>query len=119
MIHGVERLELAALARQLASLTQTAHSGRLALGQVSDGTFTLTNLGMYGVSQFVPLVNPPQAAILGVGAAQPAVLPTAEGTRHIQRMTLTVSADHRVVDGAAVALYLSDLRREIEEPSIT
>ena len=109
---------MAVLARQLENLAQTARSGRLALGQVSDGTFTLSNLGMYGVSQFVPLVirpRPPSWA----WARPAAVLPTADGTCHIQRMTLTVSADHRVVDGAAVALYLSDLRREIEESSIT
>jgi pyruvate dehydrogenase E2 component (dihydrolipoamide acetyltransferase) len=118
VIHGVQDLSLAEIAGQLENLAQVARTGRLTLAQVSDGTFTLTNLGMYGVSQFVPLVNPPQAAILGVGAAQPAVLPTAAGTHHIQRMTLTVTADHRVVDGAAVALFLGDLRRAIEEPTI-
>lgn len=119
VIHGAEKLELVELSRRLAALAQTARSGGLVLAQVSDGTFTLTNLGMYGVSQFAPLVNPPQAAILGAGVAHPVVEPTAEGTRHIQRMTLTVSADHRVVDGAAVALFLSDLRHEIEELTIS
>lgn len=118
VIHGAEKLGIGEIARRLADLAQTGRNARLALAQVSDGTFTLTNLGMYGVSQFVPLVNPPQAAILGIGAAQPAVQPAADGTRHIQRMTLTVSADHRIVDGAAVALFLSDLRRAIEEPAI-
>ena len=118
VLHGAEKWGLAALARQLEGLTQTARNGRLSLAQVSDGTFTLSNLGMYGISHFVPLVNPPQVAILGVAGAQPVVLPTAAGTRHIQRMNLTVSADHRVVDGAAVASFLSDLRREIEEAVI-
>ena len=118
VLHGVERLGVPALARRLDDLVQAARSGRLALAQVSDGTFTLSNLGMYGVSQFVPLVNPPQVAILGVAGIQPVVLPAAAGTRHIQRMSMTVSADHRVVDGAAVASFLLDLQRNVEEAII-
>jgi pyruvate dehydrogenase E2 component (dihydrolipoamide acetyltransferase) len=118
VLHGAEHLDAPALARRLEELVQTARSGRLALGQVSDGTFTLSNLGMYGVSQFVPLVNPPQVAILGVAGIQPLVLPAAAGTRHIQRMSMTVSADHRVVDGAAVASFLQDLRHNVEEAII-
>jgi pyruvate dehydrogenase E2 component (dihydrolipoamide acetyltransferase) len=119
VLHGVEKSGLAVLGRQLASLAQSARNGRLSLEQVSDGTFTLSNLGMYGVSQFVPLVNPPQVAILGVAGTQPVVLPAAAGTRHIQRMILTVSADHRVVDGAAAASFLHDLRHEIEAAIIS
>jgi pyruvate dehydrogenase E2 component (dihydrolipoamide acetyltransferase) len=118
VLHGAEQLDAPALARRLEELVQTARSARLALGQVSDGTFTLSNLGMYGVSQFVPLVNPPQVAILGVAGIQPLVLPAAAGTRHIQRMNMTVSADHRVVDGAAVASFLQDLRHNVEEAII-
>ncbi len=118
VLHGVEQLDAPALARRLDELVQTARSGRLALAQVSNGTFTLSNLGMYGVSRFVPLVNPPQVAILGVAGIQPVVLPAAAGTRHIQRMSMTVSADHRVVDGAAVALFLQDLQHTIEEAII-
>lgn len=114
VVHGAERLGLAALAQQLAELAHRARAGRLSLAQISDATFTLSNLGMFGVSQFTPLVNPPQAAILGVGAAEPAVIPAAGGTRPIRRLALTVSADHRVVDGAAVARFLNDLGTAIQ-----
>ena len=79
VLPGAEQLELATVARRLRDLVEAAQRGRLALAQISGGTFTLSNLGMYGISQFVPLVNPPQAAILGVGGIQPAVLPAAGG----------------------------------------
>jgi pyruvate dehydrogenase E2 component (dihydrolipoamide acetyltransferase) len=115
VLPGAEQLELATVARRLRDLVETAQRGRLALAQISGGTFTLSNLGMYGISQFVPLVNPPQAAILGVGGIQPAVLPTAGGTRYVQRLSITVSADHRVVDGAAAAFFLQDLQHAVEE----
>jgi len=118
VIRGAERLGLVDLARRFDELIERARSGRLSLEQVSSGTFTLSNLGMYGVSQFVPLVNPPQAAILGVGGIQPLLVPVATGTQLIQRILLTVSADHRVVDGVAVAAFLNDLRRALEAPDI-
>jgi len=115
VLHHAETLAAGPLAEQLTRLVQAARGGRLSLAQVSDGTFTLSNLGMYGVSHFIPLVNPPQAAILGVAGIHPTVVPTATGTRHCQRMALTVSADHRVVDGAAAALFLQELQHTIEE----
>ena len=79
VLPGAEQLELVTVAHRLRDLVEAAQRGRLALAQISGGTFTLSNLGMYGISQFVPLVNPPQAAILGVGGIQPAVLPAAGG----------------------------------------
>jgi pyruvate dehydrogenase E2 component (dihydrolipoamide acetyltransferase) len=115
VLHGVERLSIGELMRRWTGLVQTARSGRLALGDISDGTFTLSNLGMYGVQGFVPLVNLPQAAILGIGGVQPLVVPDAHGTQHVQRMNLTVSADHRVMDGAAAAAFLRDLKVSIEQ----
>lgn len=114
VLRGAEQLELASVARRLRDLVEAAQRARLALAQVSGGTFTISNLGMYGISQFVPLVNPPQAAILGVGGIQPAVLPAAAGTRHVQRLSMTVSADHRIVDGAAAASFLQDLQHAVE-----
>jgi pyruvate dehydrogenase E2 component (dihydrolipoamide acetyltransferase) len=115
VLHGVERLSIHELMGRWRGLVQTARSGRLALGDVSDGTFTLSNLGMYGVQGFVPLVNPPQAAILGIGGVQSLVVPDAHGTQHVQRMNLTISADHRVMDGAAAAAFLRDLKVSIEQ----
>jgi len=119
VLHGADQLSIRELAQRWGDLAQVARSGRLSLGQVSDGTFTLSNLGMYGVREFIPLVNPSQTAILGVGGVQPAIQPEINGTKHVQRMSLTVSADHRVVDGAAAAAFLHDLKLRVEQASIT
>jgi pyruvate dehydrogenase E2 component (dihydrolipoamide acetyltransferase) len=116
VIRSAEKLGLVEIARQLSALAQAAREDRLSLSQVSEGTFTLSNLGMHGVQHFVPLVNPPQSAILGVGAARQALQPTPEGgIRPVWLMNLTVSADHRVVDGEAAARFLAALRSEIEK----
>jgi pyruvate dehydrogenase E2 component (dihydrolipoamide acetyltransferase) len=118
VLHGVERMALGDVGRRLGELAAAARAGVLTPDEVSGGTFTLSNLGMYGVSAFVPLVNPPQSAILGVAAVEGVVVPSEGGTRHVQRMTLTLSADHRVVDGAYAAAFLQELRAVIEEAQI-
>jgi pyruvate dehydrogenase E2 component (dihydrolipoamide acetyltransferase) len=114
VIQRVEQLKLGEVARQLNQLVESARAGHLKLDQLQNATFTLSNLGTKRVSQFVPLVTPPQVAVLGVGAARPLVLPVEGGTRFVQAMTLTVSADHRVVDGIDAAQFLEDLCQEIE-----
>lgn len=117
VIQHAEQLGLAALQSALAELAAAARSGRLTLPQVSGATFTLSNLGMLGVSQFTPLVNPPQSAILGIGALRPAFQPTpAGGFEPVQWMTLSLSADHRVLDGAEAAAFLNTLKSAIENP---
>jgi pyruvate dehydrogenase E2 component (dihydrolipoamide acetyltransferase) len=95
-------------------LVESARLGQLKLNQLQNATFTLSNLGTKRVNQFVPLVTPPQVAVLGVGAARPMTVPVEGGTRFIQAITLTVSADHRVVDGIDAAQFLEDLCQEIE-----
>ena len=81
------------------------------------GTFTISNLGMYGVRQFAAIVNPPQAGILAVGAAHPKVLKAADGTwRQVSVMLVTLSADHRVVDGAVGAEWLQAFKGYLENP---
>jgi pyruvate dehydrogenase E2 component (dihydrolipoamide acetyltransferase) len=116
VIRAAEVLPLPEIARQLSELVQAARENRLSLSQVSEATFTLSNLGMHGVQQFVPLVNPPQSAILGVGAARQAVqLTPSGGIQAVWLMTLTVSADHRVLDGESAARFLAALCKEIEQ----
>jgi pyruvate dehydrogenase E2 component (dihydrolipoamide acetyltransferase) len=116
VIHHVENLALAGLAGQLVELVQRSKEGSLVLDDLTAGTFTMSNLGMYGVTQFIPLVNPPQAAILGVGAIQPTLVPLAEGrTRQVSRMSLSLSADHRVLDGSEAAGFLATLKIVIEQ----
>lgn len=109
---------LAALAAEIDDLTARARAGRLTPADVTGGTFTVSNLGPFGVEQFTALINPPQAAILAVGAAQLEAVPQPDGqilARPIMRLTL--SADHRVVDGAVAARFLGDLQGTLTAPT--
>jgi len=115
VIYGLEKLSLVEIARRIKEISQRAESNALTMNDISNATFTLSNLGMYGVTQFVPLVNPPQAAILGVSAVRQVFVPSSGGGIALQKtLTLTVSADHRLLDGATVAEFLADLRNNIE-----
>jgi pyruvate dehydrogenase E2 component (dihydrolipoamide acetyltransferase) len=81
------------------------------------GTFTLSNLGMFGVEDFVAIINPPQAGILAVGAVRKAAVVTDEGELTVgTRMKATISADHRVTDGAEAAQFLQAFQAALEEP---
>lgn len=115
VILRVEQLTLEAISTQLKELVSSARAGRLSLEQISGATFTISNLGMFGVHQFTPLINPPQSAILGISAARPAIQPVSSGLRIIQSMNLTLVADHRLLDGATVAAFLADLRDVLEK----
>jgi len=78
------------------------------------GTFTVTSLGMFGIKQFLPIINPPECAILAVGTAEPRVVPTAEGTAVREMMTLTLACDHRAVDGVEAAQFLAAIKGTLE-----
>ncbi len=99
------------------ALAQKARTQGLSLEEMSDGTFTISNLGMFGVEHFEAIINPPQAAILAVGAA--IEKPVVRGGQIVvgHEMTITLSADHRVVDGAAAAQFLQTLRGHLENPA--
>jgi pyruvate dehydrogenase E2 component (dihydrolipoamide acetyltransferase) len=116
VIGGAERLSVEELAARRRDLVERARSGGLRPADVQGGTFTLTNLGMYGVDSFTAVINPPQAAILAVGRI--AQRPVADGERVVVRsmMTLTLTCDHRVVDGAGGARFLHTLAELLEEP---
>jgi pyruvate dehydrogenase E2 component (dihydrolipoamide acetyltransferase) len=83
---------------------------------LSGATFSVSNLGMYGMTAITPVINPPQAAILGVGAAR--AVPALRDGELVERqlMTLTLSCDHRILYGADAAEFLSDIRRGLESP---
>ena len=103
-----------AAARQ--RFVEKATQGRLSLDDLSGGTFTLSNLGMLGIDEFAAVLNPPQSAILAVGRIADRTVPV-DGVVAIRpRMTLTLTVDHRVLDGAAGARFLTDLRTSIESP---
>lgn len=115
VLSSVGSLSLREVASRLNRLVEKARGGILNQADLEGGTFTLSNLGPQGVSQFSPIIIPPQAAILGVGSARPMIVPAATGgTRLIQSMALTLTADHRVLDGAEVGKFLNDLRHEVE-----
>jgi pyruvate dehydrogenase E2 component (dihydrolipoamide acetyltransferase) len=97
-------------------LTERARAGRLRPADINGGTFTLSNLGMYKVDAFSAIITPPQCAILAVGAIVDAVVPV-EGKPGIRpMMTMTLSSDHRVVDGARASEFLRSLVNAIGEP---
>ena len=100
-------------------LIRAAQTGELTLDQVEGGTFTLTNLGMYGVDDFTPIIHYPQCAILGLGRAAPrvVVLDEASGATGIRTiMSLSLTFDHRIVDGAPAARFLQRVRQLAEKP---
>jgi pyruvate dehydrogenase E2 component (dihydrolipoamide acetyltransferase) len=110
---------LDAVSAALGDLAERARANRLTPDDLADGTFTITNLGALEIDGFTPIVNPPQCAILGVGriAAKPAVRDGQIVAR--QLLTLSLSFDHRIVDGAPAAAFLRDLKRAIEAVSAT
>jgi pyruvate dehydrogenase E2 component (dihydrolipoamide acetyltransferase) len=113
-------LGLAAIAEQVQDLTARARNGRLQSADVQGGTFTISNLGMWGVEQFTAVINPPQSAILAVGRTvkQPVVVETAVGDELVIRpmMKMTLSVDHRIIDGAVAARFLQDVVAALEQP---
>jgi len=99
-------------------LTERARTGKLRPQDLAGGTFTISNLGMFGVDSFSAIITPPQAAILAVGRIADRVVPV-DGHPGIRpMMTLTVSSDHRVVDGARAAEFLRDLAEAIGNPPL-
>jgi pyruvate dehydrogenase E2 component (dihydrolipoamide acetyltransferase) len=116
VIHKVNTLQVGGISAQRRELTERARAGRLRPADVAGGTFTLSNLGMYKVDAFSAIITLPQAAVLAVGSISDRVVPV-DGKPGIRpMMTMTLSSDHRVVDGARAAEFLSDLANAIREP---
>ena len=108
---------VAQIAAEVKDLATRAREGQLAPAEVREGTFTISNLGPFGVEQFTAIINPPQAAILAVGATQPEVVPDADGQIVVRPiMHITLAADHRVIDGAVAAHFIADLKATLEAP---
>jgi len=116
VIHKADQVQLGEIAVQRRDLAERARAGRLHPGDVSGATFTLSNLGMYHVDAFSAIINPPQAAILAVGSIGDRVIAVAGQPAIHPMMTLTLSCDHRVVDGARAAAFLNDLVESLREP---
>ncbi|MBP6470793.1 MAG: 2-oxo acid dehydrogenase subunit E2 [Chloroflexi bacterium] len=120
VVQNAAPLGLAAIAEQVQDLTARARNGRLQPADVQGGTFTISNLGMWGVEQFTAVINPPQSAILAVGRTvkQPVVVETAVGDEVVIRpiMKMTLSVDHRIIDGAVAARFLQDVVAALAQP---
>jgi pyruvate dehydrogenase E2 component (dihydrolipoamide acetyltransferase) len=118
VIHQVGQKSIREIALSLQDLTLRAREGRLALSDVQHGTFTISNLGMFGIRQFRAVINPPESAILAVGAVvrKPVVINDKDEVAVRPILNITLSADHRVIDGVVAARFLSDLVQGIELP---
>jgi len=116
IVRSADRKGLAELSSAIRALADKARAGRLAPSEYQGGSFTISNLGMFGVREFAAIINPPQAAILAVGAIEKRAVVDADRVIPGQVMTLTLSADHRVIDGAVAARFLAQLRELIEDP---
>ena len=119
VIPSCERRTLADIAVARADVVSRAQQGKLQQADLDGGTFTISNLGMYGVEQFIAVLNPPQAAILAVGASEerPVVLDGEIVARPM--MTMTLTCDHRAIDGAVAAEFLQTVKDFLEEPGLT
>jgi pyruvate dehydrogenase E2 component (dihydrolipoamide acetyltransferase) len=118
VIRGAERLSLTEIAVVRADLVGRARESKLRAEDLEGGTFTISNLGMYAVERFTAVLNPPQAAIVAVGATEERVVP-ASGEMAVRPMvTLTGTFDHRAVDGAPAAAFLQTLKESLEDPGL-
>ena len=115
-VTDADRRSLREIATESRRLAERVRDGKITPPELSGATFTVSNLGMYGMTAITPVINPPQAAILGVGAAR--AVPALEDGRLVERhlMTLTLSCDHRILYGADAAQFLSDIRDALEAP---
>jgi pyruvate dehydrogenase E2 component (dihydrolipoamide acetyltransferase) len=117
VIQHADTASLPEIATQRRDVSERARAGKLRPADIADATFTLSNLGMYQVESFSAIITPPQAAILAVGSISDRVI-AVEGKPAVRpMMTLTLSCDHRVADGARAALFLKDLVEAIREPA--
>jgi pyruvate dehydrogenase E2 component (dihydrolipoyllysine-residue acetyltransferase) len=118
VIRSCERLSIAEIAAARAAVVDRARAGKLQQADLEDGTFSISNLGMYGIERFIAVLNPPQAAILAVGSTEDRVV-AVDGAAVVRpRMELTLTCDHRAVDGATGADFLRTVKSFLEEPGL-
>lgn len=118
VIQSCDQKTLNQIARESRDLAERAKIRKLKSAEIKGGTFTISNLGMYGIHEFSAVINPPEAAILAVGAIQTVPI-VVDGQIIIgEQMKVTLSCDHRVIDGAVGATFLQELRNLLENPDI-
>ena len=118
IVSRAETKGLVEISNEMRDLATRAKIGKLKPQEFQGGSFSISNLGMFGVSQFDAIINPPQAAILAVGVGERQLRPDGDsGVRQATVMTLTLSSDHRVIDGAIAAKFLQQLKSFIDQPA--
>jgi len=118
VVRAAERLTIAQIAQVRADLVERARENKLRTDDLEGGTFTISNLGMYDVDQFIAVLNPPQASILAVGSTREQVVPRAGELHVLPQMTMTLTCDHRAVDGATGAEFLRTIKSFLENPAL-
>jgi pyruvate dehydrogenase E2 component (dihydrolipoamide acetyltransferase) len=116
VVRGAEAKSIGSISREVRELAERARGRKLKPEEYTGATFSVSNLGMFGIDEFTAVINPPEAAILAVGAAaaKPVVRDGAVAVRQIMRVTM--SCDHRVIDGATGAKFLQTFKRLLENP---
>ena len=116
VVHSADQRGILDIARETQRLAEAARSGKLRPEELSGGTFTVSNLGMFDIESFTAIINPPESAILAVGTIPPTPA-VVDGQIVIRdRMKVTLSSDHRAIDGAIAARFLQEVKRLLEEP---
>jgi len=118
VVRGAERLTIAQIAEVRADLVGRARDAKLRAEDLEGGTFTISNLGMYDIDQFIAVLNPPQASILAVGSTRDQVVPRDSDLHILPLMTMTLTCDHRAVDGATGAEFLRTIKAFLEDPGL-
>jgi pyruvate dehydrogenase E2 component (dihydrolipoamide acetyltransferase) len=116
VIRGADTKALSEISSELRSLAEAARAGKLIPEQYEGGSITVSNLGMYGVDYFLPIIHPPESAIVGAGMIRDQVVAREGGMRVVPVMTLSISADHRAVTGVEVARFFQSLKGLLEDP---
>ena len=118
VVRQADKKSVREISHTIRDLAQRAREGTLNVDEVTGSTFTITNLGMYGIDAFTPIINPPEVAILGVGriTEELALVQGQVGVRSVMMLSLTI--DHRVVDGAPAAAFLDTVRGYLEQPAL-
>ncbi len=116
VVRGADRKSVLDIADEMRVLAQKAKDKKLAPDEMQNGTFSISNLGMFGIDAFAAVINPPEGAILAVGAIRSEPVVAGDAVVPGKRLALTLSCDHRVVDGAVGAKFLAELRQVLEHP---
>jgi pyruvate dehydrogenase E2 component (dihydrolipoamide acetyltransferase) len=118
VVRSAERKSVQEIADVRADLVSRARDGKLQLADLEDGTFTVSNLGMYGIEQFIAVLNPPQVAILAVGSIEERPRAVEGRLELVPSLTLTLTCDHRAIDGSEGAEFLRTVKQFVETPAL-